>query len=75
MRQVDVYLTRKAQAVWPTAMVFKEEIPPRDDVGPRVHFALQRKDEALVDLGGPFGLARQALYALRNAARQSSERC
>ncbi len=68
MRKVDAFLSRKAQAVWPTAVVFKEEIPAEGALGPRIRFVLERRGQESLDLGGPFGVARQALYALRNAA-------
>ena len=69
-----MFLTRKAKAVWPTAVVFKGELPAKGDLGPRVHFVLERKGEEPIDLGGPFGVARQSLYALRDAAHGTDER-
>lgn len=70
MREVDAYLTRKARVVWPTAIVVKVDLPPQGDLGPRVHFMLERKGEPPIDLGGPFHAARLNLYALRNRERK-----
>jgi hypothetical protein len=54
---VEAYLTGKATAVWPAALVVRVE----DDHGTR--FALQRPGREDLVLGVEFGEARRALYA------------
>lgn len=72
MKKLDVFLTRKATATWSGACVFKEECPPEGELGPRIRFVLERPNEEPVDLGEKFGIARTALYLLRDAASEKA---
>jgi hypothetical protein len=55
--RVEAYLTGKAAAVWPAALIVRVD----DEHGTR--FYLQRPGQADLELGGEFNEARRALYA------------
>lgn len=56
MKTVDAFLSRKAQAVWPSAVVYKL------DTG---RFVIERANgEIDLDLGGTFGEARASVEVL-----------
>ena len=63
MKRVDGYLSRKAQAAWPTAVVYCDEEPQTQ------RWTLEREGVETVGLGSSFGAARGALYALIAAER------
>lgn len=69
--RVDTYLTRKAQAAWPRAIVYcGGGGPPAEGLDGRP-FWLTRPGEPDVALGaGGFGDARAALKALTDATRR-----
>jgi hypothetical protein len=76
MRKIDAYLSRKAQAEWPTALVWKEEpssatIPVNGngngDAGER--FILERDGHDAIILGHQFKEARAGLETLLASAR------
>ncbi len=56
--RVEAYLTGKAAAVWPAALVIRVE---HEHALQR--FVLQRPGHEDLDLGAEFGEARRALYA------------
>lgn len=77
MKRVDPFLSRKAQAVWPTALVLCEETGERVGPGDRLvseRWTIERRKEGgqdleTLDLGPSFRDARQALDALLAATR------
>lgn len=62
--RLDGFLSGKAQAVWPAALVFQLE---------HGTFQLRRKGEPDLDLGETFKDARMALYALIRAHHRDSK--
>lgn len=58
--RIEQFLTGKARAVWPTALVVRVD----DENGQR--FLLQVPAQSDVDLGAEFNEARRSLYALRD---------
>jgi hypothetical protein len=78
MRKIDAYLSRKAQAEWPTALVWKEEpssatIPVNGtgngDASSGERFILEREGFEDIILGHPFREARAGLETLLASAR------
>jgi hypothetical protein len=70
MRKIDAYLSRKAQAQWPTAVVWKEEassatlrLNGNGKEGGQV-FILEREGYDSIILGHDFGEAKAGLEAL-----------
>lgn len=69
MREIDGYLSRRAQQIWPGALVYKL------DEGNGERWALERpatterSELETVALGTTFGAARQAVDALISAER------
>lgn len=68
MRKVDAYLSRKAQAVWPTAIVWKDEPNGNGDVVKWL-FILEREGFEDILLGNQFPEARSGLEALLASER------
>lgn len=66
MEHVDGYLSRKAQGLWPDALVIRIDRP--ED---REQWVLRRKGQEDVGLGESFHDARGALLALLRAERRS----
>jgi hypothetical protein len=65
VKKVDGYLSRKAQAAWPTAIIWKEQAE-----GNGVdRYILERQGEVDVLLGNVFGEAKAGLDALLASAR------
>lgn len=64
MDRVDAFLTRKAGAQFPAAVVYETEAG---------RWELRRPDAEPVSLGDSFGEARNALYALVAADRQRAK--
>ena len=62
MKRVDAYLSRKAQAFWPTAVVYCET---GEDGAAK--YLLERREGETLELGREFGEAKAGLFALRNA--------
>jgi len=62
MRRVDGYLSRKAQAFWPTALVYCETGP-----GGTARYLLERREGETLDLGANFGEAKAGILVLRDA--------
>lgn len=62
MKRVDGFLSRKAQAVWPCALVYCDEQTPQV-------WMLVRPTVEDVGLGASFHDAKQALDAIMNAAK------
>jgi hypothetical protein len=62
MKRVDAYLSGKAQAFWPTALVYCETGPDGS-----MKYLLERREGETLDLGAQFGEAKAALLAVRNA--------
>lgn len=62
MKRVDAYLSNKAQAFWPTAIVYCATGPE----GER-KYLLERREGETLDLGEKFGDAKWALLKLRDA--------
>lgn len=58
--RVEQFLTGKARAVWPAALIVRVE----DEHGQR--YLLQIPGRQDVDLGAEFNEARRSLYALRD---------
>jgi hypothetical protein len=74
MRKIDAYLSRKAQAEWPTALVWKEEpssatIPVNGNGDAGERFILEREGYEDIILGHPFKEARAGLETLLASAR------
>ncbi len=67
MRNLDGYLSRKAQEVWPNAIVWK------DQVAEVVTFTLERPGVEPLGLGRSFGEAKQSVAALRRQKEASRE--
>lgn len=65
-RRLDGYLSRKIQVIYPSALVYV------DANGPVEVWTLEIKGEPFLDLGGSFGLARQAILAML-AAHKAEE--
>lgn len=83
MKRVDGFLSRKAQATWPTALVYCEEASSVDPVDlvnrfaagePEEEWTMDRKGTATVGLGHSFNDAKQAVEAMA-AAERASHRC
>lgn len=60
MRRVDGYLSRRAQSIWPGALVFE---------GPDGEWILERPGQEELGLGDSFNDAQQAIGALLRARR------
>lgn len=76
MRKIDAYLSRKAQAEWPTALVWKEEpssvtvpLNGNGDAGSCERFILERDGHEAIILGHQFKEARAGLETLLASAR------
>ncbi len=63
MKRLDGYLTRKAQAVFPTATVYC------DEAGPVQVWTLERGGAETIGLGGSFRSAHGAVVALVKAEK------
>lgn len=64
MRRIDGTLSKRAQRIDATALVFQEEAGT---------YTLERRDADPVSLGDSFGRAQSALEALRISARDPSD--
>lgn len=82
MRKIDAYLSRKAQAEWPTAIVWKEEpsaVINMDNIGNGngngscERFILERDGYEDIILGNQFKEARAGLDALLASARSKKQ--
>ena len=62
-KRLDGYLTRKAQAVFPTALVYC------DEAGPLQVWTLERAGEETIGMGSSFNAAHQAVVALVKAEK------
>ena len=79
MRKIDAFLSRKAQEMWPTAVVWKEEVSSANlqlDGGANSHgqvFILQIEGNSDVILGQQFQQAKAKLEALlkRESAKKA----
>lgn len=60
MKKVDAFLSRKAQEIWPTAVVYKLEDG---------RFYVERQEGVLLELGSDFGEAKSALVVLLSAEK------
>lgn len=74
MRKIDAYLSRKAQAEWPTAIVWKEEASSatlrlNGDGNSGHQFILERQGHQDIILGHNFGEAKAGLDALLASER------
>ena len=73
MRKIDAYLSRKAQAEWPTAIVWKEEpsspAVPINGNGSCERFILERDGYDAIILGHQFKEARAGLESLLASSR------
>lgn len=62
---IDGYLSGKAQAVWPGALVFKRELPEGGET-----WILRRSGHEDIGLGDRFQAAKMAVAALIKAERK-----
>lgn len=68
MKRIDGFLSRKAQAHWPGALVYCE------DLGNGETWTLERAGLDTIGLGSNFGHAQQALWALIAAEKERNSK-